>query len=283
MLDTIAACAHIPAAAAIRRRSARAVAPQPTSKARTRKHHADAPGVGALLAALDAATGQVLRRSVGWTRMRWRAKEPFNSYSHMLGVVLSIVGLVALVVQSQGNPWRVVGFSIYGVSLVLLYSASTIYHWLHVSPRTEDLLRRFDHIAIFVLIAGSYTPVCLVTLRGGWGWGIFGVVWALAIAGIFLKVFFEHLPPWPTAALYVGMGWLAVVAIGPLVHSFPPSGLLWMVAGGLAYTAGAVIYAIERPDPFPEVFGHHEIFHIFVLAGSVLHFVFMAAYVLPSA
>ena len=212
--------------------------------------------------------------------MRWRAKEPFNSYSHMLGVLLSIAALVALVVQSRGHVARVVGFSIYGASLILLYSASTIYHWLHVSPRGNDFLRRLDHVAIFVLIAGSYTPVCLVTLRGGWGWSLFSIVWSMALAGAVLKLFFRHLPAWATAVVYVSMGWVAVVAIGPLVHSFPVTGLLWLLAGGLAYTLGAVIYAVERPDPFPQVFGHHEIFHIFVLAGSALHFVFMARYVL---
>ncbi len=211
--------------------------------------------------------------------MRWRAKEPFNSYSHMLGVLLSMAGLVALVVESRGHPWQLIGFSIYGASLILLYSASTIYHWLHVSPRGNDLLRRFDHVAIFILIAGSYTPVCLVTLRGGWGWSLFGVVWSVALVGAVLKLFFRHLPAWATVALYVGMGWLAVIAIGPLVRSFPTTALMWLVAGGLAYTAGALIYALERPDPFPDVFGHHEIFHIFVLAGSLLHFVFMARYV----
>jgi hemolysin III len=211
--------------------------------------------------------------------MRWRVKEPFNSYSHMLGVLLSIIALVALVVASRGHAWRMIGFSIYGASLIMLYAASTIYHGLHVSARGEDFLRRLDHAAIFVLIAGSYTPVCLVTLRGGWGWSLFGVVWGIAVAGTVLKLFFRHLPSWATAALYVGMGWLAIVAIGPLVRSFPPSALFWLFAGGLAYTGGAVIYAVQRPDPFPEVFGHHEIFHVFVLAGSVLHFVFMAGYV----
>jgi len=212
--------------------------------------------------------------------MRWRAKEPFNSYSHMLGVLLSIAALVALVIQSRGHMARVVGFSIYGTSLILLYAASTIYHWLHLSPRGNDFLRRIDHVAIFVLIAGSYTPVCLITLRGGWGWSLFSVVWGIALAGAVLKLFFRHLPDWATAIVYVGMGWLAVVAIGPLARSFPVAGLLWLLAGGLAYTMGAVIYALERPDPFPQVFGHHEIFHIFVLAGSALHFVFMARYVL---
>ena len=215
--------------------------------------------------------------------MRWRAKEPFNSYSHLVGVILSIIGLVALVVAADGNRRRVVGFAIYGASLVLLYAASTIYHGLHVSPRREDWLRRFDHMAIFVLIAGTYTPLCLVTLRGGWGWSIFAVIWALAAGGIALKLFFDHLPPLPTAAVYVGMGWLAVVAIGPLMRNVPLEGLAWLLAGGLAYTAGGVIYALRRPDPLPELFGHHGVFHLCVLAGSALHFVFMAAYVLPGA
>ncbi len=215
--------------------------------------------------------------------MTWRAKEPFSTYSHLLGVLLSIAGLVALVVESHGNPWRVAGFSVYGASLILLYSASTIYHWLPLSPRGEDRLRRFDHIAIFVLIAGTYTPVCLVSLRGGWGWSIFGVVWAIALAGTVLKIVFDHLPNAVSAGLYVGMGWIAVVAVSPLMHHFPLQALAWLLAGGLAYTIGAVIYAVERPDPFPQAFGHHEIFHIFVLAGSALHFVFMARYVLPGA
>jgi hemolysin III len=215
--------------------------------------------------------------------MTWRAKEPFSTYSHLLGVLLSIAALIALVVLSEGNPWRTVGFSIYGASLIVLYSASTIYHWLPLSPRGEDLLRRFDHIAIFLLIAGSYTPVCLVTLRGHWGWSIFVAVWTLALAGTALKLFYEHLPNALSTALYLGMGWMAVVAIAPLTENLPPAAMIWLFAGGLAYTVGALIYAMERPDPFPNVFGHHEVFHIFVLAGSGLHFVFMARYVLPVA
>jgi len=214
--------------------------------------------------------------------MRRGPKEPISCYSHLAGVLLSIVGLVALVVQATGRPWHVVGFSIYGASLVLLYSASSLYHWSAISPRVVDVLRRLDHMAIFVLIAGTYTPVCLVTLRGGWGWSMFGVVWGLAAAGVALKLFFAHLPRWPTAALYVGMGWLAIVAIVPLVRSVPAGGLLWLLAGGILYTMGAVIYATRRPDPLPKVFGFHEIFHFFVLAGSTSHFVFMLRYVLPA-
>ena len=215
--------------------------------------------------------------------MHWRAKDPASCYSHFLGVVLSITGLVTLLVESRGDPWRVVGFSIYGASLILLYSASTIYHWQALPPRGEDILKRLDHVAIFVLIAGTYTPVCLVTLRGGWGWSVLGLVWGLALLGLLLKLFFQHLPRWSSTALYVGMGWMAVVAVVPLVQSLPVSGLMWLVAGGVLYTLGAVIYAVKWPDPAPQVFGFHEVFHVFVLAGSITHFVFMMRYVLPGA
>jgi hemolysin III len=208
----------------------------------------------------------------------WRAKDPVSCYSHLAGVLLSIAGLVVLVVASGGDPWRIVGFSIYGASLVLLYTASTVYHWLDLSPRGDDLLKRIDHVAIFVLIAGTYTPVCLITLRGGWGWSVFGVVWGLAVAGAVMKLCFAHLPRGLSTALYVGMGWVAIVAIVPLVRHFDLDGMAVLTAGGLLYTIGAVIYALERPN-LAELFGHHEIFHFFVLGGSIAHFGFMFGWV----
>ncbi len=215
--------------------------------------------------------------------MRWRVKEPFSCFSHLLGVLLAIPGLAWMILQSHGETWRTVGFSIYGASLILLYSASSLYHWLPLTPRKEDLLRRFDHVAIYLLIAGTYTPVCLVTLRGGWGWSLFGAVWALALAGSAVKLFFQHLPRWLTTALYVGMGWMAVIAFVPLLQTLPVAAFNWLLAGGIFYTVGALIYAVQRPDPFPNVFGFHDIFHVFVLAGSAFHFVFMLRYVLPTA
>src|SRR3989454_7934757 len=201
--------------------------------------------------------------------MHWHAKDPASCYSHFLGVVLSITGLVTLLVESRGDPWRIVGFSIYGASLILLYSASTIYHWQALPPRGEDILKRLDHVAIFVLIAGTYTPVCLVTLRGGGGWSVLGLVWGLALLGVVLKPLFQHLPGWSATALYVGMGWMAVVAVVPLVRSLPVSGMIWLVTGGGLYTPRAVVFPGRRPDPPPPGFGFHEGFHIFVLARSV--------------
>lgn len=211
--------------------------------------------------------------------MRWRAKDPFSSYSHMVGILLSIMGFGILMTRTNGSARLAAGFMIYGATLILLYSASTVYHWASLSPRGDDWLRRFDHIAIFLLIAGSYTPVALVTLRGGWGWSVFAAVWSLALAGTVLKIACPHLPRTLSAGLYVGMGWLSVLVLPSLMQRIPLAGLSWLVGGGLAYTIGAVIYSLERPDPFPEVFGHHEVFHLFVLAGSVLQFVFMARYV----
>ena len=213
--------------------------------------------------------------------MRGWPKEPFNCYSHLLGAVLATAGLIALILQSE-SPWHVVGFSVYGGSLILLFAASTISHGLSLSPRGDDLLRRLDHAAIFILIAGSYTPVCLVTLRDDWGWGLFALVWSAAIAGVVLKLFFDHLPRWSTTVLYLGMGWVAVVAVVPLVRNVHLGGLAWLLAGGLLYTFGAIVYVTRRPDPFPDTFGFHEVFHVFVLAGSGAHFTFMMRYVVPA-
>jgi hemolysin III len=210
---------------------------------------------------------------------RWRAKEPFNTYSHLLGVSLAVPGLLALWLKAGDDPWRLTVLSIYGGSLILLYMASSLFHGLDISEEWNDRLRRFDHMAIFVLIAGSYTPICLLTLQGFWGWSVFGIVWTVAAAGIAVKIFLPHLPAWATSLVYLGMGWFGAIAFYPLVQAVPMEGLWWLIAGGLIYTAGGVIYALERPDPYPEVFGHHEIFHIFVLGGSVAHFVFMAGYV----
>lgn len=212
-----------------------------------------------------------------------KIKEPVNSLSHLAGVLFSVAGLIVLILLARGRPLHIFVFSVYGASLILLYTASTLLHSLPVSPRIERSLRRFDHSAIFLLIAGTYTPVCLVTLRGVWGWSLFGIVWALAAAGILFKVFFLHAPKWLSTVLYVAMGWLALVAIVPLMLNVPPLGLVWLFSGGVFYSAGALIYGLERPNLLPGILGHHEVFHFLVLAGSACHFVFMLRYVLPHA
>ncbi|MFN8625930.1 MAG: hemolysin III family protein [Candidatus Binatia bacterium] len=208
-------------------------------------------------------------------------KDPFSCYSHLLGVALAIPGLVWLMLRADGEPWRTVGCAIYGATLIVLYTASTLYHWSPVPPHREALLQRFDHTAIYLLIAGTYTPVCLVTLRGAFGWSLFGVMWGCAVIGSLLKLFFRELPRWLSTASYLGMSWVGVVAVVPLLRALPLSAVSWLLLGGLCYTAGAVIYGLRRPDPYPERLGFHEIFHVFVLAGSALHFVFIARYIAP--
>ena len=215
---------------------------------------------------------------------RW-LREPVNALTHGVGVLLAIAGLVVLVVLSDGEPWRTVAFAIYGATMVLLYLASTVMHAAKVRPGVLRWLRLLDHAAIFLLIAGTYTPIALVTLKAvspGWGWAVFGTVWGFALLGVVFKLVWLEAPRWLSVVLYLGMGWLALVAIVPLLRALPWTAFTWLLVGGLFYSVGAVVYARKRPNPWPGVFGFHEIWHLFVLAGSVSHFVLMLRYVLPA-
>ena len=212
-------------------------------------------------------------------------REPVNSLTHFAGILLSVAGLILLLALSAGDPWRVTSFAIYGVTLITLYTASTLLHALKVKPHIENGLRIFDHAAIFGLIAGTYTPITLVTLQANhaaWGWAVFGVVWGFALLGIIFKIAWITAPRWLSVGLYLLMGWISVVAIVPIVQAMPFGGVIWMALGGLFYSVGAVIYARKKPDFFPNVFGYHELWHLFVLAGSICHFVMMLKYVLPA-
>lgn len=203
-------------------------------------------------------------------------EEKLNVISHGLGLVLSIVALVLLVVYSSiyGSNWHIVSFSIYGASLILLYSASTLYHYVQ-NPKWRQKLNVFDHAAIYILIAGTYTPFTLVVLKGWVGWTIFGVSWALAIFGVIFKLYFTGKYDKISTMAYVLMGWLIIFAIKPLINNFPIEGLLWLLAGGVFYTIGAVLYSIRS------IKYNHAIFHIFVLLGSFSHFMAVFFYVLP--
>lgn len=203
-----------------------------------------------------------------------RIREPFNGASHLLGLLLAGAGTMLLLRLARG-PAEMMAFAIYGSTLILLYGASTLYHSLPLPERPLRALRTLDHIAIYFLIAGTYTPVALITLHGTIGWALLGAVWLIALAGIPFKLWFLDAPVWVSTGSYLVMGYLALAAIVPIARAVPPAGLLWLVAGGAAYTVGAVIYARRRPDPFPGRFGHHEIWHILVLAGSACHFAFM--------
>ncbi len=208
-------------------------------------------------------------------------KDPVSGLTHFIGACLAVAGLVLLVTKAAvaGKPWHVVSFSIFGAGMVLLYTASTIYHWIPAAGKARARLQKLDHMMIFVLIAATYTPVCLVALRGGWGWSLFGAVWFFALVGIVLNFFHVGENRLVSTAFYVGMGWLAIVGIWPLARVLQPGALLWLLAGGIFYTAGALIYAGKRPDPWPSCFGYHEIFHLFVMAGTFSHFWMMYRYI----
>lgn len=203
-------------------------------------------------------------------------EEKLNVITHAIGLVLSIVALVLLVVFAslEGTAKQIVSFSIYGVSLIVLYSASTFYHYSK-KPKLRKRLNIFDHAAIYVLIAGTYTPFTMVVLKGWVGWTIFGVSWGLALAGIILKLFFTGKYDKISTIAYVLMGWLIIFAIRPLIQNLDFNGLMWLLAGGIFYTVGALLYSIKNLKY------NHAIFHIFVLLGSFSHFIAIFFYVLP--
>ncbi|MEJ2290879.1 MAG: hemolysin III family protein [Deinococcales bacterium] len=212
-------------------------------------------------------------------------KEPFNALTHLAGAVAAVAGGTALVVAAAGDPWRTTSFAVYGIASLALFAASTLLHAVRAGPRLGTWLRRADHAAIFVLIAGSYTPITLVTLRGhaaGAAWTLFAVVWALALSGVLFKLLWFRAPRWLSTALYLLLGWMALLAIGPLVRAMPAGGIALLAAGGAFYSVGAVVYALKRPDPAPATIGYHGLWHLLVLAGWGAHFAMMALYVLPA-
>ncbi|NOQ65741.1 MAG: hemolysin III family protein [Desulfobacterales bacterium] len=203
-------------------------------------------------------------------------EEKINIISHGLAFILSIVAFVLLVTHANlyGNVWHIVSFSIFGASLMILFAASTFYHSAK-NPELRSRLRIIDHASIYVLIAGTYTPFSLVTLNGSTGWTIFGISWGLALTGIILKLFFTGKYKLISTLMYILMGWIIIFVIKPVMNNLSLEGLLWLVAGGLAYTTGAILYSIKN------IKFNHAIFHVFVFIGSICHFVSVFFYVLP--
>ncbi|HEX2862356.1 MAG TPA: hemolysin III family protein [Lacunisphaera sp.] len=206
------------------------------------------------------------------------AEEVANAVSHGFGALLGVMGLVVLLVGASrdGNAWHVVSTAVFGTTLVVLYTASTLYHSIP-GARAKQILQKFDHAAIFLLIAGSYTPFVLVTLRGPWGWSLFGVIWGLAVVGIALKFWFAGRFRLVSTLIYLAMGWLVLIAIKPLAAVLPEGGMKLLVAGGLCYSGGAVFYLWKRL-PY-----HHAIWHLFVLGGSICHWAAVFWHVIPAA
>jgi len=197
-------------------------------------------------------------------------RDPISGLTHFIGIILSVIGTIVLLTRNE-EPFTVyhtTSFFIFGFSMTLLYTISTLYHWLPLSEKNLITVRKIDHIMIFVFIAASYTPVCLITLRESWGWLILVIVWGLTLVGFFLKLFWINAPRFLYTSIYLLMGWIIIAAVLPLSKVMPSQGLLWLALGGVFYSTGAVIYAIKKPDPLPNVFGFHEIFHLFIMAGS---------------
>lgn len=205
---------------------------------------------------------------------------PWSAITHGVGAALALLGTVLLLVRSVTlglDAWHTVSLAIYGMSMICLYTASTLYHCLNTSVAGRIALRKYDHCSIALLIAGSYTPICLTALRtqGVWGWTIFGVIWAMALASCALSLLWIGSPRWLTAGVYLVMGWLAVVALYPLSRALPAEGMFWLVLGGVVYSVGGVLYAVKWPGRNNPRFGCHEIFHLFILGGSICHFLLM--------
>ncbi len=209
--------------------------------------------------------------------------ERFNTVSHLFAACFAVAGAALLIVQAaeQHDAWKVVGFSLYGLSVVTLFVSSTLHHGIDGGPRVNEVLRTLDYDSVFLLIAGSTTPMVLVLFRTTYGWTVLAVVWVIAAAGIVLRSILRQLPKYVTNTLYIALGWMPVLLVGSGA-SVPGGALVLMAAGGLLYSAGFVVFVVERPNPWPGVFGFHEIWHAMVVVAAVLHYLLMYFYVLPA-
>jgi len=206
-----------------------------------------------------------------------KLRDPISSLTHFAGAILAIPYTAILIATAErlSSARHIVAFAVFGASLFLLYATSAAYHMPRFSEKAIRILRRIDHMMIFVLIAGTYTPVCLLPLQGPWGWTLFGLVWGVAVTGIVLKAIWMQAPRWLSTAIYIFMGWLVLIAFYPLLRTISTTAIALLASGGLVYTAGAVMYAVKWPPLHWRYFGFHELFHVFVLGGSCLHAVFM--------
>lgn len=208
--------------------------------------------------------------------------ERFNTVSHLFAACFALAGAALLVAQAavQGDPWKIVGLSVYGASVILLFVTSTVHHGLDHSPKVNEILRTLDYDSVFFLIAGTVTPLVLVLFRNVYGWTVFGAVWAIAVTGIVLRSLVRHLPKYVTNTLYITLGWLTILIAG--AGPLPVGAILLVAAGGLVYSAGFVLFVIERPNPWPGRFGFHEAWHAFVVVAAFLHYLVMYFYILPA-
>jgi hemolysin III len=219
----------------------------------------------------------------GSTPMRAMLREPVNSLTHLIAAGAAAIGVALLIYLAQDDMRRVVSLTVYGMTLILMFTASGVYHTLRLGPRGMLFLRKLDHSAIYLLIAGTYTPICLHYFTGFWQWGMVAIVWALALIGITVKLFVIDAPRWISTGAYLLMGWLSLIGVKEIVTRLPAAALIWLALGGLFFSVGAIIYALKKPNPWPHVFGFHEIWHIFVILGAASHYIVMAGFVAPGS
>ena len=216
---------------------------------------------------------------------RHHIKDPGSAITHFIGMLMAIFAAVPLLIKAAHEPSRIYigSLTVYAISLILLYAASTTYHTFDISPKVNTILKKIDHMMISVLIGGSYTPVCLLVVKGTRGITLLCIVWAFAIAGILIKAFWVFCPKWISSVLYIGMGWTCVLAFSQILNNMSSAAFAWLLTGGIIYTVGGVIYALKLPifNSRHKNFGSHEIFHLFVMGGSMCHFVVMYAFLLP--
>ncbi len=212
-----------------------------------------------------------------------KIKDPGSALTHFIGMLMACFAALPLLIKAATNPniIHIISLSIFVLSMIGLYLASTLYHTLNINPKINRVLKKFDHMMISVLIAGTYTPICLVVLKGTIGWILFSIIWGMAICGIVLKALWVTCPKWISSVVYIAMGWTCVLAFGPLINSLPKNGLLLLISGGIIYTLGGIIYALKLPifNSRHKYFGSHEIFHLFVMGGSFCHFLLMYQFV----
>lgn len=202
-----------------------------------------------------------------------KLRDPVSGLTHLGGAILALAGLIALIVISWGEQAKLISSLIYGISLIALFAASATYHMVVAKPKIIAVLRKIDHAAIYLLIAGTYTPFCINAFSGFWQWGLLSIIWALALIGIGIKVFLINVPRWVNAGVYLIMGWLVIAAIQEMLNTLSPATLTWLIVGGVTYTLGAIIYITKKLDFKPGIFGFHEVWHIFVMLAAAAHYI----------
>ena len=215
--------------------------------------------------------------------MKKKIKDPGSAATHFIGWMMALLAAFPLILKAAQTPDKihVVSLFIFIASMIALYAASTIYHTLNISERINKRLKKIDHMMIFVLIAGTYTPICLIALRGPVGYGLLAIVWSIAILGIIFKMFWVTCPKWVSSVLYISMGWVCFLAFTKIINALSKEAFLWLFVGGIIYTIGGIIYALKLPifNGKHKYFGSHEIFHLFVMGGSFCHFILMYKFI----